>query len=243
MGATPPGMAVPPMGFPMQPSMVVTPNGPPSFPHGHNPMQFWMEDQMRTQVQLQQEVMVLAQNMKSLQDENLRLKVQLVEERETKYSTPPGERTIEKSLRSTGKTEEKRKKSLRSKEDGSRDRQALLEEDGSADRQALPEEDGSRTDKHFLRRTGPGTDKNFQRRTGQVTDKRLSRRMGPGARKKKVRMGQKTGKIQRRMEIRRRSRISPESHRLRLIMKKVSKEKIRKRGKRIRCQKMRLTLC
>ena len=101
-----------------EPPMVVTPNGPPSFPHGHNPMQFWMEDQMRTQVQLQQEVMVLAQNMKSLQEENLRLKVQLVEERETKYSTPPGERTIEKSLRSTGKTEEKRKKSLRLKEDG-----------------------------------------------------------------------------------------------------------------------------
>ena len=64
--------------------------------------------------------------MKSLQEENVRLRVQPMEERESKYSTPPDGRSLEKSLRSIDKHMDQRKKrgleSSKPKEDGSRDR-------------------------------------------------------------------------------------------------------------------------
>ena len=53
---------------------------PPAFPPAYHPMHAWTEDQMRIQVQLQHEMMQLSQNMKSLQEENVRLRVQLMEE-------------------------------------------------------------------------------------------------------------------------------------------------------------------
>ena len=156
MGATPPGIMLPSMGL-QPPSRMVSPNmGPPVLAQGYNPMQGWVEEQMRMQVQLQQEVMLLSQNMKSLQEENVRLKIQLVEERETKYSTPPDERMIEKSLKSTGKSgEKKRNQQERSKEDGSRDQQERSKEDGSRDQQGHLKEDGPRGHQDPSEEDGP----------------------------------------------------------------------------------------
>ena len=103
---------------------------------------------MRIQVQLQHEMMQLSQNMKSLQEENVRLRVQPMEERESKYSTPPDGRSLEKSLRSIDKHMDQRKKggleSSKPKEDGSRDRKEPEKEDGSRDRKEPEKEDGSR---------------------------------------------------------------------------------------------------
>ena len=158
MGATSPTLGLPAMHMHVPPHMFSPHMVPPAFPPAYHPMHAWTEDQMRIQVQLQHEMMQLSQNMKSLQEENVRLRVQLMEERETKYSTPPDGRSLEKSLRSIDKHIDKRKKggleSSKPKEDGSRgqqdlkqedgDRKELEKEDGSRDQQDVSEEDGSR---------------------------------------------------------------------------------------------------
>ena len=156
MGVTPPGIMLPSMRLQPPPQMVSPNMGPSVLTQGYHPMQGWVEEQMRMQVQLQQEVMQLSQNMKSLQEENVRLKIQLVEERETKYSTPPDERMIEKSLKSAGKSGERRRSQQeRLKEDGSRDQQERLKEDGSRDQQAHPKEDGPRGHQDLGEEDGP----------------------------------------------------------------------------------------
>jgi hypothetical protein len=173
-------MHVPPHMF--SPHMV-----PPAFPPAYHPMHAWTEDQMRIQVQLQHEMMQLSQNMKSLQEENVRLRVQLMEERETKYSTPPDGRSLEKSLRSIDKHIDKRKKggleSSKPKEDGSRGQQDLKQEDGPGTGKSLKRRTGPGTNKTSARRTGPGTNKIAVRRMGPETDKTKRRKRAPRRRK------------------------------------------------------------
>ena len=158
VGVSPPVAVMPTMTMPVPPPMFSPHMAPAAFPPGYHPMQAWAEDHMRVQVQLQHEMLQMSQNMKSLQEENARLRVQLMEERETKYSTPPDGRSLEKSLRSIDKYAEKRKKgghhSLKSKEDGSRDRQDLREEDGSRDQQDSRKEDGSRDQQDTVKEEG-----------------------------------------------------------------------------------------
>ena len=158
VGSTPVGVVLPALGLNAPPNLISPPMSHPGAPPGYHPMQAWAEDQMRmqmqSQLQLQQEVMMLSQGMKSLQEENVRLRIQLVEERETKYSTPPDERTWERSVKSTGKSVDKKKR-LVVEEDGPRGQQVQPEEDGPRGRQAQLEEDGPKGQKEKLKEDGP----------------------------------------------------------------------------------------
>lgn len=151
-GGTPQRIAIPPMGLSMPPNVMATPTsvGPP----GYHPMQVWAEEQMRAQAQLQQEVAMLSHHLKSLQGENVRLRIQLVEERETKYSTPPDDKTLERGSRSSGQKAERKKKDV-IEEDGPRGQQVRLEEDGPRGQQDRLEEDGPRGQQDCFEEDGP----------------------------------------------------------------------------------------
>ena len=187
MGATSPTLGLPAMHMHVPPHMFSPHMVPPAFPPAYHPMHAWTEDQMRIQVQLQHEMMHLSQNMKSLQEENVRLRVQLMEERETKYSTPPDGRSLEKSLRSIDKHIDKRKKggleSSKPKEDGSRGQQDLKQEDGPGTGKSLKRRTGPGTNKTSARRTDPGTNKIAVRRMGPETDKTKRTKRAPRRRK------------------------------------------------------------
>lgn len=62
---------------------------PPGFSAGIPPYVGWPEEQARAQWQMTSEMQQLSYTMRQLQEENLRLKMQLMEEREVRYSTPP----------------------------------------------------------------------------------------------------------------------------------------------------------
>ena len=184
-GVTPPGINMPAMGFTVPPTMVSPTPGPMGFPSGFNPMQFWAEDQMRMQVQLQQEVMALSQTMKSLQELNVRLRVQLVEERETKYSTPPDAKTIERTLRTTGRSSRKKKQEdgqecqqEASKEDGLECRQETSKEDGLERRQDTSKEDGQECQQDTSKEDGQECRQETSKEDGQESQQEASKEDG-----------------------------------------------------------------
>eukprot|EP00434_Breviolum_minutum_P044337 symbB.v1.2.039588.t1/scaffold6451.1/size17988/3 len=183
-GVTPPAINMPAMGFTVPPTMVSPTPGPMGFPSGFNPMQFWAEDQMRMQVQLQQEVMALSQTMKSLQEENVRLRVQLVE-RETKYSTPPDAKTIERTLRTTGRSSRKKKQEdgqecqqEASKEDGLECRQETSKEDGLERRQDTSKEDGQECQQDTSKEDGQECRQETSKEDGQESQQEASKEDG-----------------------------------------------------------------
>ena len=196
MGCTPPGINFPSVGFTAPPHLASPAPGPGGFPSGFNPMQFWAEDQMRMQARLQQEVMLLSQNMKSLQEENVRLKVQLVEERETKYSTPPDEKHFEKVLRSTGRTSRKSYKEdgpvgrqATSKEDGPVGRQATSKEDGQECRQATSKEDGQECRQDTSKEDGQECRQETSKEDGLECQQEVSKEDGSGDQQEKNQEG------------------------------------------------------
>ena len=81
------------------PQMVQSPAQPvvPPFNAGY-PSQFWQEEQMRFQLQVNSEFRQMNNMMKQLQEENLFLRMQLMEEREPKYATPPEQPLVEHSV-------------------------------------------------------------------------------------------------------------------------------------------------
>lgn len=90
------------------------PPGSPGYPH----VPQWLEDQLRLQWQTSTEMTQFSQVMKQLQEENLRLRVQLMEERELKYSTPPeGIEAGEKDRGKKGKRKEDERTQKKSSED------------------------------------------------------------------------------------------------------------------------------
>ena len=80
---------------------------PPGMSHGYPDLGQWQEEQARRQWQLNSEVRQVAQMLKQLQEENLFLRVQLMEERENRYSTPPEE--VQKPLEVPRHVSERRK--------------------------------------------------------------------------------------------------------------------------------------
>ena len=181
MGTTPTGVVMPPLGIPAQPSLVSPSMGPPVFPPQFNPMQVWMEEQGRMQVQLQQEVMMMSQNVKTLQEENVRLKIQLVEERETKYSTPPEERMLVRSSKSTVKSLEKGKRRSRERqvEDGPRGQQESPKEDGPRGQQDPSKEDGPRGQQDLSKEDGPRGQQDPSKEDGPRGQQDSSKEDGP----------------------------------------------------------------
>ncbi len=185
MGSTPSGVVMPPMGIPTHSNLVSPSIGPPVFPPQFNPMQVWMEEQGKMQVHLQQEVLRMSQNVKSLQEENVRLKIQLVEERETKYSTPPEERTLVRSSKSTVKSMEKRRRRSRERqsEDGPRGQQELFQEDGPRGQQDSSKEDGPRGQQDSSQEDGPRGQQDPLKEDGPRGQQDLFKEDGPRGQK------------------------------------------------------------
>lgn len=130
-------------------------SGPVAAPPGFQPgYQFdpW-EEMMKIRMQFQNEMTSMMTSVKTLQEENIRLKIQLMEEREPKYATPPDidpERSAHvrdgrkpKKLEDSKKTQdtsfERRHRKQMDKEDGPRGRQVLgrkkTKEDGAESQQ------------------------------------------------------------------------------------------------------------
>lgn len=130
--------------------------GLPGFSPGYPSVpQQWMEEQMRRQWQMNSEMSQVGQALKHLQEENLKLRMQLMmqlmEERESRYATPPdgleaeeknaaGARDLSKKsrmkegeLKERRTLEETKKKKLVKEKTGGRSMKRI--EDGSVDQQ------------------------------------------------------------------------------------------------------------
>ena len=115
-----------PIGQVVTPGSIATSGMFPQVTPGYPELGQWQEEQARRQWQLHSEVRMVAQTIKQLQEENLVLRVQLMEEREQKYSTPPeeppkgkaaGSKSVWKTSKAVedGKVSEKRKEAAQEK--------------------------------------------------------------------------------------------------------------------------------